>query len=62
MINLSNHPLVMRARFRSLFPEDSNVSFQFDQNYITVFIKDPCLLDLIPKTFEQISVRIIIIK
>lgn len=61
-MNLSSHPLVVRSRFRSILPDDSDVSFQFTTSeIITVFVKDPTLIDSIPKTFENKIVRIICI-
>lgn len=58
-MNLATHPLVVRSRFRSLLPDDIDIAFQFNTNIITVFIKDPELLELIPATFEENVVRVI---
>lgn len=60
-MNLSAHPLVLRARLKALLPE-ADISLQIKSNIITVFVSDPDIVDKIPTTFEQNVVRVICIR
>jgi hypothetical protein len=60
-MNLSIDPLVVRSRFRSLLPDEAEIAFQFNTNLITVFVKNPDFIKLIPETFDESVVRVICI-
>ena len=61
-MNLSIHPLVVRARIRAALPQTTEIAFQFYSHQITVFVADQSMDHLIPTVIEGMSVKIVYYK
>lgn len=61
-MNLSIHPLVLRAKIRAALANSADIAFQFESNKITVFLLDEAQEALIPPSIEGMLIKIVYYK